>query len=121
LIGHFSAFDENGHYLVYNNCHELWDGAEPRLRANLLLPGQVVKGGFKVDLRAGIFNKDIDPAVRKFKKFSIDDGADGNYIYDAKNLESGSDRITFSINNYYEGIPGDELKNNPLLQKNRNQ
>ncbi|GHT09592.1 glycan metabolism protein RagB [Bacteroidia bacterium] len=76
--GHFSAFDSEGYYNVYDNGHQLWDGAEPRLRANLLLPGQVVKGGFKVDLRAGIFNKDIDPATRKFKKFSIDDGADGS-------------------------------------------
>jgi hypothetical protein len=76
--GHFSAFDANGNYLVYDNCQQLWDGAEPRLRANLLLPGQTVKGGFKVDLRAGIFNKDIDPEVRKFKKFSIDDGVDGS-------------------------------------------
>jgi hypothetical protein len=78
--GHFSAFDDNGDYIVYDNCHQLWDGAEPRLRANLLLPGQTVKGGYKVDLRAGIFSQDIDPAVRKFKKFSRDDGADGgNY------------------------------------------
>ncbi|WP_321335411.1 RagB/SusD family nutrient uptake outer membrane protein [uncultured Bacteroides sp.] len=76
--GHFSAFDLNGNYIVYDNCHQLWDGVEPRLRANLLLPGQVVKGGMKVDLRAGIFTKDIDPTVRKFKKFSIDDGVLGN-------------------------------------------
>ncbi|GHT18303.1 glycan metabolism protein RagB [Bacteroidia bacterium] len=77
--GHFSAFDANGDYIVYDNCHQLWDGAEPRLRANLLLPGETYKG-LKLDLRAGIFNKDIDPAVDKFKKFSKDDGADGgNY------------------------------------------
>lgn len=76
--GHFSAFDSEGHYIVYENSQQLWNGAEPRLRANLLLPGQMVKDGFKVDLRAGIFNKDIDPTVRKFKKFSIDDGADGS-------------------------------------------
>ncbi|GHT45610.1 glycan metabolism protein RagB [Bacteroidia bacterium] len=77
--GHFSAFDANGDYIVYDNCHQLWDGAEPRLRANLLLPGEMYKG-LKLDLRSGIFNKDIDPAVDKFKKFSKDDGADGgNY------------------------------------------
>jgi hypothetical protein len=79
--GHFSAFDADGNYLVYDNCHQLWDGVEPRLRANLLLPGQILKEGFKVDLRSGIFNKDINPAVRKFKKFSIDDGAnEGSYL-----------------------------------------
>jgi hypothetical protein len=46
---------------------------------------------------------------------------DGKYVYDAKNCESGSDRLTFPVNDYYEGIPSDELKNNPMLQKNRNQ
>jgi hypothetical protein len=78
--GHFSAFDENGYYIVYDNCQQLWESVEPRLNANLLLPGQTVKVDFKVDLRAGIFSSDIDPSVDKFKKFSRDDGADGgNY------------------------------------------
>jgi hypothetical protein len=78
--GHFSAFDENGYYIVYDNCQQLWENTEPRLNANLLLPGQTVKVDFKVDLRAGIFNSDIDPSVDRFRKFSRDDGADGgNY------------------------------------------
>ena len=72
--GHFSAFDENGNYIVYDNCHQLWDAAEPRLQAQIFVPGQIVKG-FKIDVRAGIFHKDIDPEIHKFKKFSIDDGS----------------------------------------------
>ena len=75
--GHFSAFDENGYYIVYDNCQQIWDGVEPRLRANLLIPGNLYKGGQKLDLRAGIFDQKYDPAIDKFKKFSIDDGADG--------------------------------------------
>jgi len=78
--GHFAAFDANGYYMVYDNCHQLFDGAEPRLRANLLIPGSLYKGGQKLDLRAGIFHVKYDPDVDKFKKFSLDDGADGgNY------------------------------------------
>jgi hypothetical protein len=46
---------------------------------------------------------------------------DGKYIYDAKSADEAAGQVTFSVNNYYEGIPTDELKNNPLLQKNRNQ
>jgi len=47
---------------------------------------------------------------------------DGKYIYDAKSCEEGSGRVNFgAVNRYYEGIPTNELKNNPLLQKNRNQ
>ena len=75
--GHFAAFDENGYYIVYDNCQQLWNGAEPRLRANLLIPGNTYKGGLKLDLRAGVFHKRLDPDVDKFKKFSLDDGADG--------------------------------------------
>jgi hypothetical protein len=95
--GHFSAFDSNGDYIVYDNCHQLWDGVEPRLRASLLLPGQSVKGEFKVDLRAGIFNKDIDPAVTKFKKISIDDGADGG------NYRSQWNKIDYPVNPFVDG------------------
>jgi len=78
--GHFSAFDANGYYIVYDNCHQLWDATEPRLQAQIFVPGMIVKG-FKIDLRSGVFSKDIDPNVNKFKKFSIDDGATNfNYI-----------------------------------------
>ena len=74
--GHFSAFDGNGNYIVYDNCRELWDGAEPRLRANLLLPGHTYfGGGVKMDLRAGIIDPKINPDVAEIKKLSIDDGA----------------------------------------------
>jgi hypothetical protein len=96
--GHFSAFDENGYYIVYDNCQQLWDGAEPRLRANLLLPGQIVKGGFKVDLRGGIFPENIDPDMDKFKKFSIDDGADGS------NYRAQWNKVDYPTNPFADGI-----------------
>jgi hypothetical protein len=96
--GHFSAFDENGHYIVYDNCQQLWDGAEPRLRANLLLPGQVVKVDFKVDLRSGIFPENIDPDVDKFKKFSIDDGVDGS------NYRAQWNKDDYPTNPFADGI-----------------
>ena len=73
-LGHFSAFDKDGNYIVYDNCHQMWDAAEPRLQAQIFVPGQMAKG-FKIDVRSGVFNKSIDPDVSKFKKFSIDDGA----------------------------------------------
>ena len=78
--GHFYAFDQNGDYLVYDDCQQLWNGVEPRLRANLLLPGEYYMGGIKLDMRAGLIDNKFDPAVDRFKKFSVDDGADGgNY------------------------------------------
>jgi hypothetical protein len=96
--GHFSAFDSEGYYIVYDNCQQLWEGAEPRLRANLLLPGQTVKGGFKVDLRAGIFPAEYDPDVNKFKKFSIDDGVDGS------NYRAQWNKVDYPTNPFTAGI-----------------
>ena len=72
--GHFSAFDADGNYIVYDHVRQMWDAAEPRLQAQILVPGQPAKG-FKIDVRSGVFNKNIDPATAKYKKFSIDDGA----------------------------------------------
>lgn len=73
--GHFSAFDADGNYIVYDNCQQIWESAEPRLKANLLIPGNLYKGGQKLDLRAGIIKENYDPTVDKFKKFTVDDGA----------------------------------------------
>ncbi|MFC4672606.1 RagB/SusD family nutrient uptake outer membrane protein [Dysgonomonas termitidis] len=73
--GHFNAFDANGNYIVYDNCQQLWGNVEPRLKANILIPGNLYKGGMKLDLRAGIIKEAYDPAVDKFKKITVDDGA----------------------------------------------
>lgn len=70
--GRFSGLDSNGEYIVYDNCRQLWENVEPRLKASILLPGEVYKG-IELDLRAGIFNPSVDPST-KFKKFSVDDG-----------------------------------------------
>ncbi|MDR1370158.1 MAG: RagB/SusD family nutrient uptake outer membrane protein, partial [Dysgonamonadaceae bacterium] len=56
--GHFSAFDANGYYIVYDNSKQLWENSEPRLQANILIPGNLYKGGMKLDLRSGIFKKE---------------------------------------------------------------
>jgi hypothetical protein len=96
--GHFSAFDASGHYIVYDNCQQLWSGAEPRLRANLLIPGNQYKGGVKLDLRAGVFDKRYDPDVDKFKKFSVDNGFDnGNY-------RSQWNKVDYPANPFADGV-----------------
>ena len=82
--GNFHAFDENENYIVYDNCQQLWEGAEPRLRATILLPGGLYKGGMKLDLRAGIIKEQYDPATDRFKKFTVDDGRE------RQGLNSGS-------------------------------
>jgi hypothetical protein len=96
--GHFSAFDDDGNYIVYDNCQQLWNGVEPRLYASILIPGNLYKGGVKLDLRAGIFKKEIDPAVDKFKKISIDDGVDGG------NYRSQWNKVDYPTNPFADGI-----------------
>jgi hypothetical protein len=72
--GRFYAFDDDGYYIVYDNARQMWEATEPRLQAQLLLPGTETRG-IKVDFRSGTFHPGIDPDVDRFKKFSIDDGA----------------------------------------------
>jgi hypothetical protein len=77
--GHFSALDNDGNYIVYNNSRQIWEGIEPRLRANLLIPGETYRG-IKLDVRGGVFDAQYDPNVDKFKKIGIDNGSDlSNY------------------------------------------
>ena len=76
--GRFSAFDNAGNYIVYNTINEMWENAEPRLQANLLLPGNIYRE-LRLDVRAGVFHESIDPDEFSYKKFSIDDGATGSW------------------------------------------
>ena len=82
--GNFYAFDKDGNYIVYDNCQQLWENAEPRLRANILIPGNLYKGGMKLDLRAGVIKEQYDPETDRFQKFTVDDGRE------RQGLNSGS-------------------------------
>ena len=82
--GNFHAFDKDGNYTVYDDCQQLWETAEPRLRANILIPGNLYKGGMKLDVRAGIIKEQYDPETDRFKKFTVDDGRE------RQGLNSGS-------------------------------
>jgi hypothetical protein len=77
--GNFSAADANGDYIVYDDCQQLWNGAEPRLRACILLPGETYRDDRKVEIRTGIIDKKYNPVTDKFKKFSVDNGTRNYY------------------------------------------
>ena len=76
--GQFWAFEDDGTYKVYDNCYQLYENVEPRLKANLLLPGRQYRDAEKIDLRSGVIDKKIDPANHGLKKLSVDDAANGN-------------------------------------------
>ena len=109
--GRFSAFDADGNYIVYDNARQMWDATEPRLQAQLLLPGTMFKG-FKVDVRSGIFKPTIDPAVNKFKKFSLDDGNGFNY----RNNQTNADVIQ---KNMFVVPDNASTANNPIITQNK--
>ncbi len=70
--GRLKTTDDDGNYIVYENCHELFDNAEPRLKASILIPGDTYFGGLELDMRNGlIINVGPD---HKIKKTIIDDG-----------------------------------------------
>ncbi len=71
--GRLKTTDDDGNYIVYENCHELFDNAEPRLKASILIPGDTYFGGQEeLDMRNGlIINVGPD---HKIKKTIIDDG-----------------------------------------------
>lgn len=52
--GTIKTLDASGHYLLFDKRMDLFAGAEPRLRATVILPGDVFKGE-SIDIRRGIY------------------------------------------------------------------
>lgn len=52
--GTLKTLDANGHYLMYTNTMDLFDSVEPRLRATVILPGDIFKGE-NIEIRRGIY------------------------------------------------------------------
>jgi len=55
--GTIKVFDNNGKYLMFDKITDLFANAEPRLRAYVILPGDVFKGEV-IDIRRGIYTGD---------------------------------------------------------------
>lgn len=54
--GHLQNFDANGHYKMYDKTMDLFANAEPRLRANVILPGDEFKGE-NISIYRGLWTK----------------------------------------------------------------
>ena len=57
--GTIKVFDANGKYLLFDNVTDIFANAEPRLRAYVILPGDVFKGE-AIDIRRGIYTGDAN-------------------------------------------------------------
>ncbi len=60
--GTIKVFDENGKYLMFDKVTDIFANAEPRLRANVILPGDVFKGEV-IEIRRGIFTGDATNGI----------------------------------------------------------
>ncbi|MGN6267367.1 MAG: RagB/SusD family nutrient uptake outer membrane protein [Ginsengibacter sp.] len=53
-VGRIKNLDENGNYVLYDKASDLFANAEPRLKAYVLTPMDVLKGAV-IEIRAGIY------------------------------------------------------------------
>jgi hypothetical protein len=63
--------DGKDYYKIYDNPGQLYEGAEPRLRASIMVPGNTYNGVF-IDMRRGVIKEDINPDT-PIAKLTIDD------------------------------------------------
>ena len=56
--GTIKVLDANGNYILFDKITDIFANAEPRLRANVILPGDIFKGEV-IDIRRGIFTGSV--------------------------------------------------------------
>lgn len=56
--GTIKVFDSNGKYILYDKVTDIFKNAEPRLKAFVILPGEMFKGQ-AIEIRRGIYTGDV--------------------------------------------------------------
>lgn len=82
--GHLQILDANNKYLFYDKTMSLFANAEPRLRATVILPGDVFKGEI-IEVRRGIYTGSVTSGIAPLLAQSTDN-------YPTKNLLTSSDK-----------------------------
>jgi hypothetical protein len=62
--GTLRTLDASGHYNLYTNTMDIFANAEPRLRATVVLPGDVMKGE-SIEIRRGIYTGNSAGGIEK--------------------------------------------------------
>ena len=60
--GYIRVFDENGKYLLFDHPMDMFRNAEPRLRAYVIFPMDMLKGE-EVEIRRGVFTGDVTNGI----------------------------------------------------------
>jgi hypothetical protein len=72
--GTIKTLDASGHYVLYNNTVDIFAGAEPRLRATVILPGDIFKGE-SIEIRRGIYTGSSAGGIQKL----VSENSTSNY------------------------------------------
>lgn len=64
--GTIKVFDNNGKYLLFDKVTDIFANAEPRLRAYVILPGDVFKGE-AIEIRRGIYTGDATNGISSLR------------------------------------------------------
>ena len=99
--GEIDVFDNNGKYTLFNNTLEIFENAEPRLRAIVILPGDELKGEV-VEIWRGIYTGDASKGISRLQK---DDDPSSKYENDenCKHLivssQSAENQTVYNLSN----------------------
>ncbi|GAA4310807.1 RagB/SusD family nutrient uptake outer membrane protein [Mucilaginibacter gynuensis] len=62
--GTIQTLDANGKYVLYDNTMDIFADAEPRLRASVVLPGDIMKGE-SIEIRRGIYTGSVAGGISR--------------------------------------------------------
>jgi len=87
--GQIEVYDEKGYYKLYDNVYDFFANAEPRLRATVILPGDLFKG-VALEVYRGIYKEPVGAGITRLLPVG------SNEKYNA--VSSVSSRIAMSTN-----------------------
>lgn len=103
--GTIKVFDANGKYILFDKITDIFANAEPRLRANVIFPGDVFKGEV-IEIRRGIYTGSVTNGIAPLRTvngntdYSISGPQTYNQVdaYTAKGAFTGNKSLFLSQN-----------------------
>lgn len=96
--GSIKVFDANNKYILFDNVTDLFKDAEPRLKANVILPGEMFKGQ-AIDIRAGVYTGSITNGISPLRTVngSVDYTLAGPVTYTEVDAYKGTGAFTSKV------------------------
>jgi len=95
--GTIKVFDDNGKYIMYDSQMGIFQNAEPRLRAYVVFPGDVLKGQV-IDIKRGTYTGDTSDGITSLmSKNGVVSYALGAGLYQAMDAYLGTGKFTQKV------------------------